>query len=203
VRRLRPKSSVAIHLDGVDGQIDAYVRSVAGAIATLGRIGGLPAVVRAQLSPGLLGYLTFSDNGEPVALRGVATVDCAVEPDFAFVGLDGMKLPERRSDVRVALMTRARVCSIDDEGLPIGEPVETFTADMSLGGVLVERRQKMGIGPLMQVELFFGPSPAPALCTAKVARLTITHMGLRFIEMQESARVRIADAIEEQQHRAA
>jgi PilZ domain len=183
---------VAINLDGAEDRIDCYVKSVTGAVATLGRFGGLPLELRRALSPGLLGYLTFSFDGEPVALRGVATVDCAPEPDFAFVGLDGIKMPERRSDVRVNLATVARVCTIADDGHAIAEPIETVTLDLSLGGVLIERRQRMGIGPLVRVDLYFGADPTPVSCSGKVARLTITHMGVKFIEMQEADRVRLA-----------
>src|SRR5438477_528652 len=105
MRRLRPRESVAINLDGAEDRIDCYVKSVTGAVATLSSFGGLPPELRRALSPGLLGYMSFSYDGEPVALRGVATVDCATEPDFGFVGLDGIKMPERRSDVRVKFAT--------------------------------------------------------------------------------------------------
>jgi hypothetical protein len=203
MRRLRPRESVAIHLDGAQDQIDCYVKSVNGAVAVLGRFGGLPPQLRRALSPGLLGYLSFSLDGEPVALRGVTTVDCATEPDFAFVGLDGIKMPERRSDVRVDLATRATVCTVGDDGLGITEPRETVTVDLSLGGVLVERRQRMGIGPLVRIDLFFGVDPNPVRCTGKVARLTVTHMGVRFVEMQDSDRIRLAAILRRQERKTA
>jgi hypothetical protein len=194
---------VAINLDGAEERIDCYVKSVTGAIATLGRFGGIPPELRAALSPGLLGYLTFSYDGDTVALRGVATADCAPEPDFGFVGLDGIKMPERRSDARVAFATVARVCTIDDDGIEILQPVETVTLDLSLGGALVERRQRMGIGPLVRVELYFGADPMPVSCLGKVARLTITHMGVKFTEMQEADRVRLASVIREHERKSA
>ena len=206
MRRLRPRESVAINLDGAQDQLDCYVKSVNGAVATLGRFGGLPPQLRAALSPGLLGYLSFSFDGERVALRGVATVDCATEPDFAFVGLDGIKMPERRNVhrlwiARVDHATRAAVCTIGDDGLGITEPLETVTVDLSLGGVLVERRQRMGIGPLIRIDLFFGVDPNPVRCTGKVARLTVTHMGIRFVEMQESDRIRLAAILRRQERK--
>jgi hypothetical protein len=203
MRRLRPRESVAVHLDGAQDPIDCYVKSVNGAIATLARFGGLPQELRGALSPGLLGYLSFSYDGEPVAMRGVLTVDCATEPDFAFVGLDGIKMPERRSDARTALATRATVRTIGDDGLAIAEPRETVTVDLSLGGVLVERRQRMGIGPLVRVDLFFDPDPNAIRCIGKVARLTVTHMGVKFVEMHEVDRARLAEILRRQEQRTA
>lgn len=201
MRRLRPRESVTINLDSVDGQIDCFVRSVTGAVATLGRFGGLEPRLRLAMSPGLLGYLTFTYDGQAVALRGVATVDCAPPPDLAFVALDGIKLPERRSDVRIPLATTARVCTVDDYGNAAGEPVDTITSDLSLGGMLVERRQRMGIGPLVAATILFGPGQPAVQCEAKVARLTTTHMGLKFSEMSEADRVRLSGVLSEHERR--
>jgi hypothetical protein len=203
VRRLRRSEPVSINLDGANERIDCYVKSVNGAIATLGRPAGLPPSLRQAMTPGLLGYLTFSSNGQAVALRGVATVDCAAYPDFAFVGLDGIKMPERRSDVRFPLATSARLCTVDDEGFAIGQPIETVTADLSLGGVLIERRQRMGIGPVVQIEMDFDSLPMPLRCMAVVARLTVTHMGVRFTEMTEVDRVRLTSILDGLERRAA
>jgi hypothetical protein len=194
---LSPRESVSINLDGAAEPIDCYVKSVNGAIATLARPAGLPPELRLAMTPGLLGYLTFSDTGQAVALRGVATVDCAPYPDFAFVGLDGIKMPERRSDRRFPIATSARVCTIDDEGFPVAEPVATVTADFSLGGILVERRPRMGIGPIVQVEIDFDSLPMPVRCSAVVARLTSTHMGVRFTEMTEVDRVGLTSVLRE------
>lgn len=190
---------MTINLDRTDEQINCYVRSVSGAIATLARSHALSPQLREQLSPGLLGYLTFSQDGEPVAIRGVATVDCADPPDFAFVALDGITLPERRTEVRVALASAAALCTVDDYWTPIGEPVETMTADLSLGGVLIERRPRMGIGPLVCVDLRLCTGSAPIRCNGKVARLTGTHMGVRFNHMSESDRARLAQVLAEHQ----
>jgi len=194
---------VTITLDGSEDQIECFVRSVTAPVATLGQFGGIPSQLRRRLSPGVLGYMTFSHDGVPVALRGVATVDCVSEPDLGFVALDGVKLPERRTAPRVELATPARVFIVGPGGTTSQEAIETATADLSLGGVLLERRPGIGITARLRVELYFGLFPTPVRCEAEVVRQTNTHLGLRFTEMPEADRVRLAEILAYQQRRCA
>jgi hypothetical protein len=186
---------VTINLDAAEDKIDCFVRSVAGPIATLGHLGEIPPHVRERLSPGLLGYLTFSHEGVLSALRGVATVDCATEPDLAFVALDGIKLPERRNAARVELAITAHVFRVFEDGMRSPNRVESVTADLSLGGTLIERRPGLVMGMQLQVELYFEAFPDPLCCDAVVTRQTSSKLGLRFTEMQETDRVRLAEIL--------
>jgi len=194
---------VTINLDGDEPRIECFVRSVAAPVATLGHFGRISPDLRRRLSPGLLGYLTFSHDGMPVALRGVATVDCVGEPDLGFVALDGVKLPERRMAPRVELATTAHVFTLEPDGASASKAIETVTADISLGGALLERRSRIGLAAKLRVELYFGVFPMPVRCEAEVVRQTITHVGVRFIEMPDADRVRLKGILEDQLRRRA
>jgi hypothetical protein len=191
---------VTVNLDEGGGRIDCYVRSVDGPVATLGHLAGIVPLLRRRLSPGSLGYLTFSHNGTQIAVRGVATVDCVREPDLAFVGLDGNMLPERRTDQRVELVTTARVHVVDADGTAMPDPIETLTADLSLGGALIERRPGLVAGSRLHLDLCFGAFPA-VHCEAVLARHTSAYVAVKFIEMQEADRLRLAGVLAGQRRR--
>jgi hypothetical protein len=193
---------VTINLDGASTQIECFVRSVDGPIAGLRHLGELDQELRELMTPGSLGYMTFADRGVPVALRGVATVNCAEGFDLAFLDLDGAELPDRRKDVRVDLATPASVCLLNSDGSPQSVPIETVTADISMGGVLIELRSTFELGARMRVDLHFAVFPTPIRCFSTLVRQTPKHAGLRFTEMHESDRVRLAGVLAEQQRRA-
>jgi PilZ domain len=192
---------VTINLDDAPTQIDCYVRSVDGAVAGLGHLGELDADARDLMTPGALGYMTFAYRGVPVAVRGVATVDCGDGFDLAFLGIDRAELSERRRDIRVELVTKASVCLLNSDGSPQSVPIETTTADISMGGVLIELLTHFELGSRIRVDLHFGVFPTPIRCYATLVRQTMTRAGLQFTEMQESDRVRLAGVIAEQQRR--
>jgi PilZ domain len=202
MQRLRLRDPVTINLDGAPGQIECYVRSLDGQVAGLGHFGELDPELRESMAPGAVGYLTFADRGTPVAIRGVATVDCGEGFDLAFLGLDSAKLSERRRDVRVDLATPASICLLNADGSPQSVPIETVTTDVSMGGVLIELLTQFELGSRLRADLHFSVFPTPIRCYSVLVRQTRTHAGLRFTEMQESDRVRLAGIIAEQQRRA-
>jgi PilZ domain len=202
MQRLRLKDSVTINLDGAPGQIHCYVRSIDGQVAGLRHVGELDPELREVMTPGAVGYLTFADRGTPMAVRGVATVNCGEGFDLAFLGIDSAELSERRRDVRVDLATRASVCRLNADGSPQSVPIETVTTDISMGGVLVELTTEFELGSRLRVDLHFSVFPTPIRCYAVLVRQTRTHAGMRFTEMRESDRVRLAGVIAEQQRRA-
>jgi hypothetical protein len=202
MRRLSPRESVTINLDGASAKIECFVRSVEGPIAGLRHLGELDPELRELLSPGSLCYMTFADRGVPVAVRGVATVNCAEGFDLAFLDLDAAELPERRKDVRVDLATRASLCVLNSDGSPQAVPTETVTTDISMGGALVGFSTPLELGARVRVDLHFTLFPTPIRCFAVVVRQTRTHVGVRFSEMPESDRVRLAGIIAEQERRA-
>jgi PilZ domain len=76
--------------------------------------------------------------------------------------------------------------------------VETLTADLSLGGALLERRQALGDGREWLIELF--PSgPSPIRCHAVLARETPTQLGVAFLDMSDSDRIRLAGILADHQ----
>src|SRR5512142_495874 len=122
----------------MDRQFECYVRSVDGAIATLGQLGGVAPELRERLSPGSTGYVISHDAGGRLALRGVATLDPDGGDGFAFVLLDGLAPEERRGAQRTPLPAAVQITGISDDSADA--PTETMTVDISQSGALLERR---------------------------------------------------------------
>ena len=193
MRRLQTRQPIRIDLDSSDASIDGRVRFVTGPVAVIAPVEGIGVAVREELNSGSLGYLVFTHRGAAVALHGLVRVAPGMDDGLAFVVDDGVQIPQRRSAERVALVTRARVCSADSDGVPDERSAtDTVTADLSLGGARLTRRPGIGDGPRLQVELFFGTDPVPLRCGALVARRTPTHLGVRFIDMQDADRERLS-----------
>jgi hypothetical protein len=192
MRRLKPQQRVEIHVEGGDQPIVCRVASVEGSVATLAGVGSIGAELLASFTPAGLGYLVFEHRGTMTALKGIATVSATEGPELAFVVTDGVQLPERRSNGRVQLAIPAR---LSRSGVnPDGVYIETSTADVSTTGVLVERRLGLEADGEFTLELLLGPD-APIRCGARVARRTPTHVGMRFTDMQDADRARLAGLI--------
>jgi hypothetical protein len=189
MRRLREQQIVEIHLETDDPAITCRVASVTGAVATLMRDddGAEP------LPPAATGHLVFEHHGSLVALRGIAASLSEGEPKIEFVVIDNVVLPERRAAERIPLAAAVRLSPPGREDDP-GAGVETITADISITGALVERRPGLSSQELA-MELRFNPDPTPITCHAQPVRETPTHIGLRFVDMPESDRARLAGII--------
>jgi c-di-GMP-binding flagellar brake protein YcgR len=146
--------------------------------------------------------MSFIHEGSLVGLRGVATTASEDMTELAFVVSDGVQVEERRVAERVELITRARIAAITDHEAGGESPTDTFTADISLGGVRIQHRPGLGAGPGFRVELFFAGDPTPIACEAQLARRTPTHLGLRFIDLPAAERSRLARILTEYQLRA-
>lgn len=200
MRRLVPLQAVTITLDTEDEGIDCLVRSVSGPVALLHRKGEIPAEVTRKLAAGSSCLMAFTHAGALVGLRGIATTASEDLTELAFVVSDGVQVEERRVAERVSLITRIRIGAVTEEGS--AEPAaETFTADVSLGGVRVERRPGLGAGPAFRLELFLRDEPSPIACGAQLARETPTHLGLKFTGMHPEQRSRLARVLAEHQLR--
>jgi hypothetical protein len=196
-----PQQLVTLSLDGEEADIDCRVQSVAGPVALLDRVGELDEEVRPRLNPGSMCMLAFTHQNAVVGLRGIATAASEDLSQLAFVVADGVQVEERRSVERVPLVTRTRIAAVDHEGVAESF-TETFTADLSLGGVRVGLRPALGSGPRFRLELYFRGDSAPVACEADLARETPTHLGLRFTDVTPLDRVRIASVLAEHQRRA-
>ena len=190
MRRLKHNQRVEIHIDSDDHVVACRVAAVQGSVATLRRITDLPAEVLDKFTPGALGYLLFEHHGAKTALKGIATAGQDGQASLAFVVIDGVQLPERRAAERVRLGALARI-SAD------GEPVEATAANVSIGGVLIERPAGLGDGPDFRLELSLDQDPKPIRCRATVVRATPTHVALRFVDIADTDRIRLAGLIQE------
>lgn len=201
MRRLVQHQQVTIELDAeFEGDVDALVcrvGSVHGPVATLGPVDDLSDRVRERLTPGSLGFMVFRHHGTPVGLRGV--VRGAPENDqVEFVVIDGIQVAERRTAERIPMITpvRATPAGADDA-------ISTVTANLSLGGALLTRRPGLGEGPLWQIEISLQGDSTPIRCEASTARITPTHVGVRFEDISEDDRIRLAGALADHQRRRA
>jgi PilZ domain len=167
-------------------------------LATLTRTGEPPRSSE-NLTTGAPGYLQFEHRGSPVALRGIA-IASGDQPELQFIVTDGVQVPEHRAAQRVQLAAPARVYH------PVGDhgekpPVETITADISQTGALVERRSGLEGRAQFAIELFPDHDPTPIRCTAYLARRTPTHLALKFTDLTEADRTRLAVIVNRHQRR--
>jgi hypothetical protein len=208
LRRLTHNQRVEIHIDNDDHVVACRVAAVHGSVATLRRITDLPAEVLDKFTPGALGYLLFEHHGAKTALKGIATTGQDEQASLAFVVIDGVQLPERRAAERVRLGALARISADGDSGEgdggegnssegDSGERVEATAANVSIGGVLIERPAGLGDGPDFRLELSLDQDPEPIRCRATVVRATPTHVALRFVDIADTDRIRLAGLIQE------
>ena len=188
MRRLHEQQTVEIHLETDDPAITCRVASVTGAVATLIR----DTELIEPLPPATTGHLVFEHHGSLVALRGIAA-SLSDEPTIEFVVIDNVVLPERRAAERIPVAATVRLSPTESPG-DEDSAIETLTADISITGALVERRRGLGRQRLA-MELRFNHDPAPITCHAQPVRETVTHIGMKFVDMPEPDRARLAGII--------
>jgi hypothetical protein len=194
VRRLKPHQHVEIHIDSDDQAVVACrVAAVQGSVATLTRITELPGELADSFTPGVLGYLLFEHQGAMTALKGIATASPTEQTELAFVVIDGVQLPERRAAARVDLGASARVWAAG--GADRNGGIETPAVNVSAGGVLIERAPGLGGGSSFRLELVLAGDPQPIRCNAMVVRETLTHVALKFRDIADADRIRLAGMI--------
>jgi PilZ domain len=193
LRRLKHDQRVEIHLDSEDHAVSCRVASVQGGVATLSRTSDVPAEVLEKFTPGVIGYMLFEHRGAMTALKGIATASPTAPTELVFVVIDGVQLPERRAAERVQLGAVARISPSAGDGHSDG--VEATAANVSVGGVLIERPAGLGAGPGFRLELLLEDDSAPISCAAKVVRETATHVALKFTDIADADRIRLAGMI--------
>lgn len=159
------------------------------------RVDELGPELLGRFTPGALGFLLFEHRGSPTALKGIAAVSGTDEADIAFVVIDGVQLPERRAAVRVQLRALARIWAPGGEN---GEGIEAAAANVSAGGVLIERPVGLGDGRRFVLELALEGDAEPIRCDAVIVRQTRTHVAMKFTDIQDADRVRLAGMIRRQ-----
>jgi hypothetical protein len=193
MRRLKHHQEVEIHLDGEDEVVlDCRVLGVEGSVATLASDDAGPGAVLGTSVPAVPGYLLFDHAGGKVALKGIATASTSVGPELLFVVIDGVQLPERRSAARAQVKAVARMFRLDSAEET--EYFETRLADLSVSGMRVERHLSLDSATAFRLELYIGEAQTPIRCGAEIARTTPTHVGLKFVDLQEADRT-LLDAI--------
>ena len=202
MRRLKPHQRVEIHIDSDDEAVVACrVAAVQGSVATLTRItelpddvgDKLPDDVRDMFTPGMLGYLLFEHHGALTALKGIATASPTDRTELAFVVIDGVQFPERRAAERVDLSALARVWAAGAGDR--AEGIDTAAVNVSAGGVLIERPAGLGDGQNFRLELMLEHDPQPIRCNAMIVRETLTHVALKFRDIADADRIRLAGMI--------
>ena len=202
MRRLRADQPVEVNLDGEADAIECRVSSVRGPVTTLQEPGQLAPKFQRMLTPGSLAFMVFEFGAMPVALRGVARAipdDSAIE----FIVIDGIQLAERRTAARTVLTARVLISDVGSAETDAAAAVDTSTADLSLGGALLQRRPGLSSGPEWQLEIFASGDPAPIRCRAALVRETRTHLGVAFTDMPDSDRIRLAGVLADRQRRSA
>jgi PilZ domain len=192
MRRLRHHQQVEIHLDvgDEDEVIPCRVERVEGSVATLKSLDGAGLVSVGNATPAFPGYLVFDHGGLRVALKGIATNDASDRAALLFVVIDGVQLPERRSAERVEIDALARLHP--GVGGGDGTCVETRLADLSISGMRVARHPALVPEGRYRLELHIRNESRPIECEAQVARTTPTHVGMKFIDVQEADRALLA-----------
>jgi len=192
LRRLKPHQRVEIHVDSDDQAVVACrVAAVQGSVATLARVTELRGEIADLFTPGVLGYLLFEHHGAMTALKGIATASPTEHTELAFVVIDGVQLSERRAAERVDLSAVARVWAAGARN----EGIETSAVNVSAGGVLIERPAGLGEGPSFRLELVLEDDPQPIRCNAMVVRETLAHIALKFRDIADADRIRLAGMI--------
>jgi hypothetical protein len=192
MRRLKQHQRVEIHLDvGEEDEIvPCLVLGVEGSVATLASLDAAPVALAGNSTPAVPGYLVFDHGGRSVALKGIATTGANDHPALLFVVIDGVQLPERRSAERVEVDAVARLY------LPGGaggqQCVETPLADLSISGMRVQRHPALEADARYRLELCIGDQRPPIRCDAEVARTTPTHVGMKFVDLQDGDRALLA-----------
>ena len=132
----------------------------------------------ARLVAGSLGYLLFSYKGALIGLRGIARINAETRPLMEFVVVDGAERPERRTADRVAMGTRVTIASLGSGAA--GEPLSTFTVNISATGVLLKRPRGAPPTGDVALELFFGADPSPVPARGQIVRTTDDHLAVHF-----------------------
>jgi len=205
MRRLAKNQAVRIDLDArVDWEGDCIhcrVEAVQGPVATLMLEDEVPEDVTERLATGSLCFMTFTHGNAPVALRGVSLLREGNDR-LEFVVVDGIQVAERRGAERTPLVTALKASPVATDGTP-GEPVATVTSNLSMGGALLLKRPKLGLGPRWKIELFLPGDPKHIHCEGVLARETPTHLGVRLTGMEETDQVRLASLLASIQRRPA
>ncbi len=168
-----------------------------GSVATLRLVTEVPPEVFEKFTPGELGYLLFQHRGAMTALKGIATANPTDPSELAFVVIDGVQLPERRAAQRFQVGALARISP--SAGADQAEGVEATAANVSVSGVLIERPAGLAEGPGFRLELVLEDDATPIRCAASVVRETPTHIALKFTDIADADRIRLAGMI---RHRA-
>ncbi len=197
MRRLVKNQAVRVDLDAkVDWEVDSIecrVQSVQGPVATLIPQTEIPSGVASRLTSGSLCFLTFEHGRAPVALRGVALKE-AERDELEFVVVDGIQVAERRSAERTPLVTAVKATPVEADG-GLGQTVSTVTSNLSMGGALLLKRPGLAEVSKWRVEVFLPGASEHVHCEAILARETPTHLGVRFVNVEEADQLRIAGVL--------
>jgi hypothetical protein len=196
--RLVPGQRVTMDLDGEEDVVDAVTAS-GGEAQVLAHVRHASPRAVARLVAGSLGYLLFSHKGALIGLRGNARISAATRPLMEFVVVDGVGRPERRAADRVAVGTRVTIASLGSGAA--GEPLSTFTVNVSSTGMLLKRPPGALQSGGVALELFFGADPLPVPARGQIVRTTDDLLAVHFEDIDDAQRIRLMQLLAGHQHR--
>jgi hypothetical protein len=195
MRRLRIGQTVALELEedagslgGLgeeSGSVACVVAALAGHVATLVRTVQIRRTTVERLRAGTPGFLLFSHDGRPVALRGALRAPAPDAAELDFVVIDGVQLPERRGQTRFRFQAAARLVPRDG-----GSPLHAVTGDLSLGGALLHLDQAPPVGEF-GLEISLGDGGEPLRLGAVTVRTVTGGAGVRFTAVEDGDRARL------------
>ena len=198
LRGLIEGDEVAIDLDPEPAHkassFAARVQWIEGSTARLVPVGHLAAELVSRLRPGALAHLSFERDSLPIEMRGIAFSQ-RFGRGIEFVHTEGFRLTDRRRADRLPVAAHVRASLMADDGRVVGTTSETAIKNLSLDGVLVARQPTLGNGPRWTIELTLPTASAPVQCEAVLARETSSHLGLRFVNLDDADRLRLATAL--------
>lgn len=145
---------------------------------------GNAALDLSTMPAGLTAYLLLDDGGHMQALR--AELQPSQAPGTAVLRLTDRFSGQRRLFSRAPLSLRAQVSS------PGASPWDTFTRDVSAGGVALDRRPAWDGSPRLEIVLALEDGSSVE-AEADVLRASPDRLGLGFTRIAPADRARLAE----------
>jgi PilZ domain len=107
---------------------------------------------------------------------------------------DQFRLGQRRMFSRASLVLPATVTALDSAGQPVGQAWQTFTRDVSAGGVRLARQSGYEAAAAHAVVIHLPAGEPPVETVVQIRRETATDLGVCFMTIEADDRVRLEQA---------
>ncbi len=147
----------------------------------------------AALERGGEAFLLLDGGNELRALRCRVT-ERTEQGDVVAEIVDPFRLGQRRTFSRAALVLPALVTPLGEGGKPAGETWQTFTRDVSAGGLRIARQSGYAAARLHAVVLDVPGGEDPIEAVVEVRRESEEDLGVRFAAISAGDRLRLERA---------